>query len=51
MLEKARVNQKHKDRLFRLFFHEKEDLLELYNAINETSYKDPDAHTKGGRVL
>lgn len=43
MLEKARVNQKHKDRLFRLLFHEKEDLLELYNAINETSYKNPDA--------
>lgn len=37
------ANQKHKDRLFRLVFQEKKDLLDLYNALNGTSYDDPDA--------
>jgi hypothetical protein len=36
------VNRKHKDRLFRFVFQEKEDLLELYNAINRTNYQNPD---------
>lgn len=35
------VNRKHKDRLFRFAFQRPEDLLELYNAINGTSYQDP----------
>lgn len=35
-----RVNRKHKDLLFRLTFQRKEDLLELYNAVNHTDYKD-----------
>lgn len=34
------LNQKHKDCLFRIAFREKEQLLELYNAINNSDYKD-----------
>ena len=37
---KYRVNRKYKDRLFRLVFKEKKDLLQLYNAINDTEYQD-----------
>lgn len=32
-----KVNTKYKDRLFRLIFHEKKELLELYNAVNESN--------------
>lgn len=40
--KKQHVNRKHKDRLFRFAFQEKKDLLELYNAINGTSYQNPE---------
>ena len=36
------VNKQYKDRLFKLVFKEKKDLLELYNAINDTNYDNPD---------
>ena len=39
---KYRINRAYKDKLFRLIFKNKEDLLALYNAINETCYTDPD---------
>lgn len=39
--KRYRVNRKYKDRLFRQIFHDKKDLLTLYNAINHTSYTDP----------
>lgn len=35
-------NRKYKDRLFQRVFQKKEDLLELYNAINHTAYNNPD---------
>ena len=35
------VNKKYKDRLFRMIFNQKEELLELYNALNGTKYDDP----------
>ena len=35
------VNRKYKDRLFRMVFSQKKELLELYNALNETNYDDP----------
>ncbi len=38
----TKLNRKHKDRLFRLVFQKPEDLLELYNAINESDYRNPD---------
>ena len=37
-----KVNTKYKDRLFRLIFHEKKELLELYNAVNESNYTNQD---------
>ena len=37
------VNRKYKDSLFRDMFNNKEKLLELYNAIEGTDYKDPNA--------
>lgn len=36
------VNKQYKDRLFKFVFKEKKDLLELYNAINDTDYDNPD---------
>lgn len=43
--EDFEVNKKHKDRLFRLLFgydSNKENLLSLYNAINNTEYINPE---------
>ena len=37
-----KLNTKYKDRLFRLIFHDKKELLELYNAINESHYTNPE---------
>ena len=37
-----RVHRNYKDGLFRLLFSKKEDALELYNALNGSSYKDPE---------
>ena len=39
---KKTVNREHKDRLFKLVFQKKEDLLDLYNAVNGTDYDNPD---------
>lgn len=41
--ETTKVNREYKDRLFKFIFREKTDLLELYNAINDTAYDDPEA--------
>ena len=40
--KKQPTNRNHKDRLFRLVFREKKYQLELYNALNGTSYTDPE---------
>ncbi|MDD2978644.1 MAG: hypothetical protein PHN80_01595 [Hespellia sp.] len=37
-----RVNHKHKDQLFIKLFSDKKALLELYNAVNHSSYTNPD---------
>ena len=37
-----RINRNYKDSLFRLLFAEKEGALELYNALNHSSYDDPE---------
>lgn len=34
------VQRTHKDKLFRFIFRDKKKLLQLYNAINQTSYED-----------
>ena len=39
-LLKVVVNRKHKDVLFRIIFRDKGKLLELYNAVNGTNYKN-----------
>lgn len=39
---KFRINRAYKDQLFRLIFNNREDLLALYNAVNSTSYTNPD---------
>ncbi len=40
-----KINKKYKDRLFRLIFQNKKDLLELYNAVNNSDYANPDELT------
>lgn len=42
MIRTRAVNREFKDRLFKLIFREKKDLLELYNAINNTTYDNPE---------
>lgn len=37
---RVQIQKKHKDRLFRLVFEDKRDLLILYNAIRGTNYQD-----------
>lgn len=39
---KIRVNKKYKDTIFRMLFNNKKALLSLYNAINGSSYSNPD---------
>ena len=41
-MRKFHVRRKYKDRLFQKVFEDKKDLLELYNAVNETNYTNPD---------
>lgn len=41
-LEHYYLNRKYKDRLFRFIFNDKENLLQLYNAINDSHYSNPD---------
>ena len=36
------TNREYKDRLFKFIFREKQDLLELYNALNGTAYDNAD---------
>ena len=38
----SNTNRQHKDRLFKKVFDNKEYLLSLYNAINDTDYSNPD---------
>jgi len=42
MAEQISINRKYKDRLFRFIFNKPEELLSLYNALNNTSYDNPD---------
>lgn len=41
--KKLFLNRKYKDVLFRHLFRDKNDLLELYNALNGSTYTDPEA--------
>lgn len=42
MKEQIYVKTQYKDTLFRMLFREKQKLLELYNAINNTDYTNPE---------
>ena len=42
MRETPQTERKYKDKLFRLVFHEKKELLSLYNAVNGTNYDNPE---------
>ena len=37
-----KLNKKYKDRIFRLIFQDKAELLKLYNALNNSHYTNPD---------
>lgn len=41
----TQVNRTHKARIFEMIFRDKENLLELYNAVNGTTYTDSNALT------
>ena len=36
------INREHKDRLFKFIFQERKNLLQLYNALNDTNYNNPE---------
>lgn len=40
--ETLTVNREYKDTVFRMLFSKKSELLSLYNALNRTSYEDPE---------
>ena len=40
---KIYINEKYRDTVFRMIFNSSRQLLELYNAVNDTDYDDPDA--------
>lgn len=50
MQDEIRMNRKHKDRLFRKIFQKKEDLLSLYNALNNSDYADAQAMCSNTKV-
>ena len=41
-MQQININRNYKDRLFRLAFQEKEDLLDLYNAVSGRQYTNPE---------
>ncbi|MDE6314497.1 MAG: hypothetical protein K2M46_12950 [Lachnospiraceae bacterium] len=44
-MPQTEINREHKDRLFRLLFggsYSRQNLLDLYNALNDTNYNDPE---------
>lgn len=41
-MDKLHVKREYKDTVFRMLFRKKEELLELYNALNETAYDNPE---------
>ena len=42
---KTKIKRTYKDSLFRMIFANKENLLSLYNAVNDTNYTNPDELT------
>ena len=42
MLESVTINRSYKDRLFKIIFEDKKELLSLYNALTGKNYQNPD---------
>lgn len=42
MEETKTINRNHKDKVFRLLFNDRQNLLELYNCLNNTNYQNAD---------
>ena len=42
MQESVSINRTYKDRLFKIIFEDKKELLSLYNALTGNNYKYPD---------
>ena len=42
MLESVTINRTYKDRLFKIIFEDKKELLSLYNALTGKNYQNPD---------
>lgn len=42
MTEQLKVMREYKDTVFRMLYKDKKELLQLYNALNGTSYHDPE---------
>lgn len=40
----AAVNRMYKPRIFKMIFSDRKELLSLYNAVNQTDYKDPERY-------
>ena len=36
------TNRNHKDTIFRMLFSDRKNLLSLYNAVNQTDYRNPE---------
>ena len=42
MQESVTINRSYKDRLFKIIFEDKKELLSLYNALTGKNYHNPD---------
>ena len=42
MVKRPTANRKYKDTVFRMLFSDRKNLLSLYNAVNQTDYKNPE---------
>ncbi|MDO4332016.1 MAG: hypothetical protein Q4C58_04950 [Eubacteriales bacterium] len=42
MAEQVKVIREYKDTVFRMLYRDKKELLQLYNALNETTYNNPE---------
>lgn len=38
----SNMNREYKNRLFKFIFQQKQNLLDLYNALNDTEYDNPE---------
>ena len=41
-VKEPKANRNYKDTVFRMLFSDRKNLLSLYNAVNQTDYKNPE---------